>query len=451
VRKAPGLLTLVAILVWFNCGDERLRISGLDAVARQAGTAPWLLVRAFVSRDGDERLYWEYSRLALGAEPDLDYLALKRLGDRARNRQQIASRIRPGPGWRLPYRDFPFEYPPLALALMILPRLVARDLPRYRLAYGVCAAVLVLASGVVAAALSRRLGARGPAQPWHGLALFTLAVGPILVGRFDALPALLVGLALVCVLDRRPFSAGLVLGAAVLAKLYPLLLTVPWLALLGHDRRWREALRLSAGVTLAVGALSAPFLWVAPQSFLASTLSYEQRPFQIESTVGSLVVLSEGRSVISAAAGSFNVLTPAALDALWSLALPLGIAGLAMLILRGPTEAAAAETARAERYVVWTSTAILWILLTSKVLSPQYLIWLMPLATLVPRRSSRAWALAAAVLTQIYYPYLYGLLTAEGSPSVAALVVIRNGALAWLAWTLVRSRGGLAVRGRAIA
>ena len=79
----------------------------------------------------------------LGEDPTLDYLAEKKQGDRARDRVQIASRIRQGPGWSFPYRDFPIEYPPLPLLLMLLPRAFANSLPSYRSTYGICAAAIV--------------------------------------------------------------------------------------------------------------------------------------------------------------------------------------------------------------------------------------------------------------------------------------------------------------------
>ena len=451
--RRRDLLLLGVALAWFNWGLESLRTGGLDRLAQNPSellSSPWLALRAFVSRDGDERLYWEYSRLALGQEADLDYLAEKRLGDAARNRQDIASRIRPGPGLRLPYRDFGFEYPPLALALMLVPRVLASDLPSYRLAYGLCVAVLVFASGLVSAALAKTLRVRAPPHPWKRLALYTLAIGPILVGRFDVLPALLVALALWLLLADREFAAGMVMGAAVLAKLYPLLLAIPWLALLWSEGRTRRPLRFAAGMALSMVALSAPFLVLAPRSFLQSTFVYGARSFQIESSVGALMVLFRGREIVTASFGSFNVRTPAAMDALWSLVLPLTIAAAVLAIVRSPAGSSSFRdpaperrgsgvATRAQVYVTWTTAVVVWILVTSKVLSPQFLIWLLPLCPLVRDVSSWAGALAAALLTQTVYPYLYDLLVEDGSWWVAALVVIRNGLLLCVAWRLFRA------------
>ena len=446
--RRRDLLLLGLALAWFNSGLESLRTGELDPI--ELLSRPWLALRDYASRDGDERLYWEYSRLALGQAADLDYLAEKRLGDAARNRQEIASLIRPGPGLRLPYRDFGFEYPPLALVLMLLPRLLASDLPSYRLAYGLCVALLVIASGFVSAALAETLGVRAPPHPWKRLALYTLAIGPILVGRFDVLPALLVALALWLLLADRELAAGMVMGGAVLVKLYPLLLAIPWLALLWSEGRPRRPLSFAAGLALSMIVLSAPFLVLAPRGFLQSTFLYGARPFQIESTVGALMVLFCGRQVITSSFGSVNVRAPAALDLLWSLALPLAIAAAVLAIVRSQAGARSSRDPapglrgsdladRGQLYVTWTTAVVVWILVTSKVLSPQFLIWLLPLCPLVTDVTSWVCALAAALLTQTVYPYLYRPLASDGNPWVAALVVIRNGLLLCVGRRLFRA------------
>jgi hypothetical protein len=197
-------------------------------------------------------------------------------------------------------------------------------------------------------------------------------------------------------------------------------------------------------------ALAAPFLLLAPRSFLESTFVYGARPFQIESSVGALMVLFRGRDIVTASFGSFNVRTPAAVDALWSLALPLAIAAAVLAIVRSragsssfrdsaPERPGSGVAARGQVYVTWTTAVVVWILVTSKVLSPQFLIWLLPLCPLVTDPSSWAGALAAAVLTQTVYPYLYDPLVEDGNRWVAALVVIRNGLLLYVGWRLFRA------------
>jgi len=431
------LVVLCLALAWFNWGIEDLRqghVPDIKAHPLLVVTPPWWPLRAYVSRSGDEQVYFEDSRLTLGEEADLRYLAGKRQGDTDRALADLTARVRPGPALRMPYRDFPFEYPPLPLALMVLPRLFASTLVGYRLAYGVIAALMMLASCALGVRLCRDLGARGPPDPWRRMALFTLAMGPILVSRFDVLPALLVVGALLLVVRDRLFAAGLCAGAAVLTKLYPLLLLGPWVAVLWGERRLRGALTLLAGAAVGALGIAAPFLLAAPEAFLRSTFVYGARPFQVEGLVGAATVLAQGKGAIIGSFGSYNVTSPGWVGAAWAPLLPAAIlvcsAGAAFQSRRSPAPSGAD---RAERLVLWTSAALCLVLVTSKVLSPQYLIWLVPLGVTTAGTVLHRWALAAAALTQLFYPILYDLFVEDGSRVVALIVCCRNAALVALA------------------
>jgi len=436
-RLAPKwLVVLVLLLAWFNWGLEDLRLGHVPDIRSHPLTAvspPWWPLRAYVSRSGDEQLYFEDTRLALGEDADLAYLAGKRQGDAAKELADFQAKVRPGPGLRVPYRDFPFEYPPLPLAVMLLPRLVASSLAAYRLAYGILAALLTLAACGLGVLLCRDLGARGPPDPWRRMALFVLAMGPILVSRFDALPAVLVAAALVLMTRERFFLAGLCVGAGVMSKLYPLLLVVPWLAILWGERQPRAARALVSGTVVASVAIAAPFLVLAPEAFVRSTFVYGARPFQVEGLVGAATVLARGKAAVVGSFGSYNVTSPGWLGAAWSFLLPLGVLFCAVAAAAQARRTPASSKDEAvERLLLWTCVALALVLLTSKVLSPQYLIWLIPVGVATTGARVRSWAIAAAALTQVFYPILYDLFVESGSRVVAGIVTCRNAALAGL-------------------
>jgi hypothetical protein len=83
--------------------------------------------------------------------------------------------------------------------------------------------------------------------------------------------------------------------------------------------------------------------------------------------------------------------------------------------------------------------AVALVLVTSKVLSPQFPVWLIPLALVV---ETRAWAWVAALLggacllTQALYPARYEELVAL-EPGQVALVVARNALLVAMATLLI--------------
>jgi hypothetical protein len=105
--------------------------------------------------------------------------------------------------------------------------------------------------------------------------------------------------------------------------------------------------------------------------------------------------------------------------------------------------------------VVWTAlAAVSAFVVTSKVLSPQYLLWLLPLAAagtaVAGSRSLRAWAavlLVATALTQAVFPELYAHLVEVGqrSDEVVLLLVVRNALLVvltgWAGAEAVRTVG----------
>jgi hypothetical protein len=88
--------------------------------------------------------------------------------------------------------------------------------------------------------------------------------------------------------------------------------------------------------------------------------------------------------------------------------------------------------------VVWSIAATAIVLVTSKVLSPQYMIWLLPLAALSRGVVLFRLAVAAAGLTQLFYPILYDLFAEDGSRLVALIVASRNAVLVVLAVAAVR-------------
>ena len=92
------------------------------------------------------------------------------------------------------------------------------------------------------------------------------------------------------------------------------------------------------------------------------------------------------------------------------------------------------------------AATLLAVVTTNKVLSPQYLIWLLPFVPLLSRWP-RVLMIAAAALTAVEFPFLYdGLRGLDAGPVL--LVNLRNGLLiATLVWLVVEARPlGLTVR-----
>src|SRR5205085_5608970 len=154
----------------------------------------------------------------------------------------------------VPYRDFALEYPPGALPMFALPGLAepgnGQDVTTgfrhvFETLLWLCGAAALLAMAVVlhAVGATRR-------RAWAALvfaALAPLAIGSVLLSRYDLWPAALVVAALAALVSGRFRVGSGVLGAAVTAKLYPALL-VP----LAVTYVWRREGRREALVCLGI-------------------------------------------------------------------------------------------------------------------------------------------------------------------------------------------------------
>ncbi|MEZ5100573.1 MAG: glycosyltransferase 87 family protein [Thermoleophilia bacterium] len=158
---------------------------------------------------------------------------------------------------QLPYRDFRLEYPPGALPMFALPSLAAED--DYRDVFEpIMLALGLLLCGLLVMTLAR--AGAGPRRLYLAAAFVgvaPLAVGTVVLTRFDLWPAVLLAGALAALAhDRARLGLGL-LAVAISAKLYPAVVAPIALAYVWHRQGRREAL---VGLGVLVGVLLAIFL-----------------------------------------------------------------------------------------------------------------------------------------------------------------------------------------------
>jgi Glycosyltransferase family 87 len=332
-------------------------------------------------------------------------------------------------GGLVPYRDFPFEYPPGALPALVLPALLTESLDAYRAVF-----VAELAAIGAAAVLALDWGLRrsGAGDRDRTIALAVVAVLPVLLGgviltRFDLLPAALVAAAAALMVGGRLRAAALVVGAGIAVKLYPAVL-VPVLAIAAWRRGGRREAAIVVGLAIAPAALVyVPFLVLAPDGVLDSFGRQLGRPLQIESLgAGVLLALHHAAGMSldwSSGSGSQNLTGTAA----GAVAVIQGIAQLAALVLvwvafaRGP--------ATPERVLRYGAASVVSFVALSKVLSPQFIVWLVLLVPLVGgprRRTALALTALACALTAVWFPARYWVLVREFDPLASWLVLFRG-------------------------
>jgi hypothetical protein len=349
--------------------------------------------------------------------------------------QQHATAIRAG---QVPYRDFPFEYPPGALPPMLLPAYMSWSYATsFAVLMGVCGAACIAA----AASALRAVGA-GVERTWA--VLLAIGVAPLVLGslfdtRFDLWPTLLAVGALAALVRGRPVVSGAMLGLGFAAKLWPaVLLPIALIHLWRRKGRAAALANLAAFVAVAA-ACFLPFAIIAPDGLHAMFADQLGRPLQVES-LGAAVLM---------AAEHFGMRPLATIDSHGAQALSGHGAGLAanLSTVLGVVTVVAIWVVFARRretdgeaVLLATAAAVAALIAFDKVLSPQYLIWLVPFVFLVRGvRGVLAGGLLflALGLTQTWFPVHYWSLALDHASPWSWYLLARDLALVALAGVLL--------------
>lgn len=393
----------------------------------------WLLTRATVVWLLAGRHHW--------VQGDLDYFAT---GMAAVPDQGLAQTL--------------VEYPLPGVLVVALPWLLglAAGLPD-----SYAALVVALSVSADAAFTLLLLRSRAPGRA-AGLVVWLLAVpllGATAYARFDLVPGLLAGVALLTVAAHPRLAAGAAAVATAL-KLWPALL----LPALAARRSSRNA--LVSVVVITGGGLAVASAVAAGLERLVSPLVWQaDRGLQIESVAATPAMVAwalrpGSYEIAYAEHNAFEVTGPGTDLLLRAADLAPLVAGAALVVLWVAAWRPAREVPVAA--VAWMSlAAVSLFLVTSKVLSPQYLLWVLPLAAVTVAvtgsRGPRVWAtvlLVATALTQLVFPELYVNLTRALELSGLAVLVlaVRNGVLVVLAgWALAAAWCEVSAAGRSSA
>jgi uncharacterized membrane protein len=248
--------------------------------------------------------------------------------------------------------------------------------------------------------------------------------------NFDTLAVAAATLGMLAWARQRPVLAGVVLGIGAAAKLYPLFLLLPLLLLClraGRMRPWWRAALAGVGTWLV---LNLPVALLAPAGWWEFFRLNSQRAADPDSLY-NVVVGVTGWSGFDGPLAPGQ--TPTVLNAVSAVLFLACCAGVAVLVWRAP---------RRPRLASIAFLVVAAFLLTNKVWSPQYSLWLVPLAVLAyPRwRPLLAWmALDALVWVPRMYFYLGTDARGLPAPWFYAAVVLRDLAVLAVAALVVRS------------
>jgi hypothetical protein len=353
-----------------------------------------------------------------------------------------ASRIAQG---EAPYtKAFAVEYPPLAIALFRIPGHTGSE-SLYGIWFNILMGAVAVATGAVTAYVACRLWPRG-GRAYVASVLFPVSValiGTIVLNRYDMAVSLLIAIFILCLCARWYTAAGFVIGMSFALKITPAALLPLVLLLAGPPRRWAWPL-----VAFFAAAL-APFVpyLMRSMSGVWHTFQYHlERPLQIESVLGTPQLLGQLLGADWASwtwsHGSHSLVAPG-VGLMANMSGGLTLLAVAAVYLFAWLRRDRLRAAPADQVVV--VLALLLALMTfSKVLSPQYFVWILPAWALVAARDRWVAVLGGLMLalTQAEFPALYwNLLDMQKAP--LAIVVARNTLLLatfavtlWRVWRL---------------
>lgn len=260
-----------------------------------------------------------------------------------------------------------------------------------------------------------------------------VAASPILIFQiftnFDALATAFAMGALLAWARRRPVLAGVLIGLGVAAKLYPALFLLPLLMLAIRTGRFRDLAKTAAATVLAWLLVNLPVMLLFPRGWSEFFRLNTRRGDDMDSLF-NVVKSFTGWQGFDPSLGLWQ--PPVVLNSVVALLFLACCVGIAYIALTAPTRPRLAQLA----FLVVAA-----FLLTNKVWSPQFSLWLVPLAVLAlpHRRILLAWMTIDALVWVPRMLYLYGEQN-RGLPQqpFTAVVLLRDIAVIALCVLVVR-------------
>lgn len=304
-----------------------------------------------------------------------------------------------------PYHDFYFDWAPGSVLPVLWPVLPPGS---YYDWFHVFDLVYAMGAIVAVAVTLVALGARG--LRLYGMvgaaAALPFALGSISINSLDYWPALFTAAGLAALLAGRNRLGFGLLGFGIAAKVYPVVL-LP-IVLVWAWRRYgrREALR-SLWICLGVGLVaSLPFAIVGLTGLGYSMKTQFERGLQMESLPATILMAASRLGIhhVHVVVGrpySLNVAGGVATVAatVFMLILIAALLGVYVAYAAGPDEP--------QRLITAAAAAVTAYVAFNRVLSPQYIVWLIPLVPLVagtPGIIATALLFGACGLTMTWFP-----------------------------------------------
>ncbi len=193
---------------------------------------------------------------------------------------------------KMPYSEAVFEYPPLSLIFMMIPRLLSWDVTSFHYMFTAQALIFILIGAAVIYRISDEfIGERGRG----GLILLCLLIFGtyFLIARNDIYPAVIALIGMWLYLKQKYIPAFIFVSLAAMTKLYPAIFLVAMVIPFLIERKWKLAFTVTVTSLLVCLIVELPFLITDPSTAFAYLSYHSDRGIQIESVASGFIMLSE--------------------------------------------------------------------------------------------------------------------------------------------------------------
>ncbi|MBQ7979849.1 MAG: DUF2029 domain-containing protein [Candidatus Methanomethylophilaceae archaeon] len=336
--------------------------------------------------------------------------------------------------------DIPItEYPPLSLIFFVIPRIFFSDPFGYNIGY----VIMIFVITIVGLHLMRRTAESLNMNPVWAMTIYSVLIALLLeyvADRYDIIPAVMTLASFYFFINKKMPAAFIILALAMMTKLYPAILLPIYLIIYMVERDWKGFATGTVWFLIGAAVVALPCLLIEPDLIMGFMGYHSARPLEIDSFAATLIYpfslfgLTDVWIQASTDAGSYgsdNLRGPLC-DAVAPWLTPIMIVLIVLFILWYGSVRYRLEKVDERAFVLSAAIfiSLMIFILVGKVLSSQYIIWVIPflaLSLLLMKDHKLKWrifwlSVATVVLTQINFAYTY--LVTGGGESISSLSII---------------------------
>ena len=287
---------------------------------------------------------------------------------------------------RMPYSGFDAEYPPFAMLLILLPRLISWSSFTYQIAFGIEAYFFLLAGLYWTYGIAEKYTDK-PGRIADLYIVFTIILLDFVLDRYDVFPMVMLIGAVYFFTKEKYCAAWFMMALGIVTKLYPAVAAPFFLFyhLIRKDYKNAGKGILICAVTAALCML--PFI-IADAGTAFDFLTYHMdRGLQTETLWANVIMLLGHFDIVDISYvfnyGSDNIAGDVP-DAVAKVLTPIMLfCLLALYVLYLFVSRKEKEKEALPALIVLSYLAVMVFMLTNKVLSSQYLVWMIPFTALL--------------------------------------------------------------------